>query len=264
MWGAYMPLGASLALLAGPHRHCMERAAMGLAHPVVAAGRAGRSAGLACCMACAGAAARCRGRASSGQLIGGTLRSRAAWLMAMAFAMYSGQWLAVVGFLPSIYAQAGLAGATGPARSRRLPPPSTSSATSPPGACWGAACRRWPCSVRAFWRWRAVPCWLFRRVPPTLQYVAILCFSMVGGLIPGYPVQPGCPAGAQCGYGVHHGGLDAAMVGAGPVRGSSAGGLGGRDSREAGNGRAGSPRPARRLASCWRCSCSVCRLRART
>ena len=38
-----------------------------------------------------------------------TLRAPGPWLVALAFAVYSGQWLAVVGFLPSIYAQAGLA-----------------------------------------------------------------------------------------------------------------------------------------------------------
>lgn len=36
-----------------------------------------------------------------------TLTSPGPWLVALTFAMYSGQWLAVIGFLPSIYAQAG-------------------------------------------------------------------------------------------------------------------------------------------------------------
>jgi cyanate permease len=41
-----------------------------------------------------------------------TLTAPGPWLVALCFAMYSGQWLAVVGFLPSIYTQAGLSGAT--------------------------------------------------------------------------------------------------------------------------------------------------------
>lgn len=41
-----------------------------------------------------------------------TLTASGPWLVALSFAMYSGQWLAVVGFLPSIYTQAGLAGVT--------------------------------------------------------------------------------------------------------------------------------------------------------
>ena len=41
-----------------------------------------------------------------------TLTAPGPWWVALCFAMYSGQWLAVVGFLPSIYTQAGLSGAT--------------------------------------------------------------------------------------------------------------------------------------------------------
>jgi cyanate permease len=40
-----------------------------------------------------------------------TLAAPGPWLVAMSFAMYSGQWLAVIGFLPSIYVQSGIAGA---------------------------------------------------------------------------------------------------------------------------------------------------------
>jgi MFS family permease len=39
-----------------------------------------------------------------------TLSAPGPWLIALAFAMYSGQWLAVIGFLPSIYVQSGIAG----------------------------------------------------------------------------------------------------------------------------------------------------------
>ena len=41
-----------------------------------------------------------------------TLTAAGPWWVALCFAMYSAQWLAVVGFLPSIYTQAGLTGAT--------------------------------------------------------------------------------------------------------------------------------------------------------
>jgi CP family cyanate transporter-like MFS transporter len=37
-----------------------------------------------------------------------TLGSRRPWLVALAFTVYSSQWIAVIGFLPSIYADAGL------------------------------------------------------------------------------------------------------------------------------------------------------------
>ena len=37
-----------------------------------------------------------------------TLRHRGPWQVALLFALYSSQWLAVIGFLPALYAQAGL------------------------------------------------------------------------------------------------------------------------------------------------------------
>ena len=40
-----------------------------------------------------------------------TLAAPGPWLVAVTFALYSGQWLAVIGFLPAIYTQAGVSGA---------------------------------------------------------------------------------------------------------------------------------------------------------
>ncbi len=54
---------------------------------------------------------RRRLRACSGRRACATRsRSRGPWRVAITFSMYSSQWLAVIGFLPSIYAQAGLSG----------------------------------------------------------------------------------------------------------------------------------------------------------
>jgi MFS transporter, CP family, cyanate transporter len=131
LWGAYMPTGATLALLAGP----WVLAAFGWRGWWL--GLSGLT--LAVCGAFAwvfwasirgnalraGAAdplANTLFPAASGQ--GATqanlpaqqttpawqitLGSRSPWLVALAFCMYSGQWLAVVGFMPVVYAQAGL------------------------------------------------------------------------------------------------------------------------------------------------------------
>lgn len=109
LWGAYMPFGTATALLVGPAfiawtgwpgwwwLLALLSLAMALvlraAVPAQADARA------------AGAAPAGRGR------IARTVRARGPWLVSLAFAAYSGQWLAVIGFLPTIYAQAGLPGA---------------------------------------------------------------------------------------------------------------------------------------------------------
>nr|WP_295525418.1 MFS transporter [uncultured Pseudacidovorax sp.] len=104
-WGAYMPLGVSLALLAGPvFLHVggwtgwwqgaalvSAMAMLGLVYAVPADG--GRAASVG-----AGWSAR----------LGMTLREPGAWLVAGAFCVYAAQWMAVIGFLPTIYASAGI------------------------------------------------------------------------------------------------------------------------------------------------------------
>lgn len=104
-WGAYMPVGTALALLVGPP----WIAALGW--PSWWWLGAALSATLALAVwtglpADPPAVARAPGdwRVRLGQ----TLRARGPWLLALAFAVYSAQWLSVVGFLPSIYAQAGI------------------------------------------------------------------------------------------------------------------------------------------------------------
>ncbi len=42
-----------------------------------------------------------------------TLRARGPWLAAIVFGLYASQWMAVIGFLPTVYAQAGWTGALG-------------------------------------------------------------------------------------------------------------------------------------------------------
>jgi MFS family permease len=105
LWGAYMPFGTAAALLLGPG-------------VIALTGWPGWWWLLACLsllmagvvFASVPADAGARGQSQAGALrrIARTLRARGVWLAALAFAVYSSQWLAVVGFLPTIYAQAGL------------------------------------------------------------------------------------------------------------------------------------------------------------
>jgi MFS family permease len=114
LWGAYMPLGTALALLCGPW--------------VMAAldwrgwwwGLAAISAGMALLAALRVPSDAARRRAASAlpasesqawlHRLRQTLAASGPWLVALTFAMYSGQWLAVIGFLPSVYDQAGVSG----------------------------------------------------------------------------------------------------------------------------------------------------------
>ena len=119
VWGAYMPLGASLALLAGPsvmHLGAPDwgwrawwwfLSALAVLLALLLVGRVPADPPKPPTSVQARQGAQ---QSHQRQLLSLTLRSRAVWLMALTFAMYSGQWLAVIGFLPSIYAQAGLPG----------------------------------------------------------------------------------------------------------------------------------------------------------
>ncbi|PBI85453.1 Major Facilitator Superfamily protein [Variovorax boronicumulans] len=108
LWGAYMPLGVALALLIGP-------ALIGWGGwadwwwtlSLVSAGAAlwvwlavprdrPRVVGASLQPASSGWASRLRE----------TVGARAPWLVALTFAVYSSQWMAVIGFLPAIYADA--------------------------------------------------------------------------------------------------------------------------------------------------------------
>jgi predicted MFS family arabinose efflux permease len=187
MWGAYMPLGASLALLAGPLVIAWAGPQwgwrilwwlLGVLAAVLALLLAWRV------PADLSVAAMPAAQPRNGQLIATTLRSRAVWLMALAFATYSGQWLAVVGFLPSIYAQAGVATSwAGPLTALAAAVNIVGNVAAgrllgrglPPLALLGAGFLVMTGGALLAFSGPAAP---------ALQYAAILGFSMVGGLVP--------------------------------------------------------------------------------
>jgi len=112
VWGAYMPLATASALLIGP----LWIGALGWRSWwwLLAAASAAMAWWLARAVpAAAPAAAAAPGVAQPrfGSRLLQTLGARGPWLAAASFAVYSGQWLAVIGFLPSIYTQAGVSGA---------------------------------------------------------------------------------------------------------------------------------------------------------
>jgi MFS transporter, CP family, cyanate transporter len=189
VWGAYMPLATTLALLLGP----LAVATLGwrwwwgglalvtglmallLARALPAEDPAG--------------AAR---RSPWAERLARTLKAPGPWLVALSFAMYSGQWLAVVGFLPVICAQLGLgAGATGVLSAGAAAVNMVGNVTA------GRLLQRgWP-AVRllriGFAVMAAAALLAFagagplpggEGTPPLVRYAAVLAFSMFGGLIP--------------------------------------------------------------------------------
>lgn len=147
-----------------------------------------------------------------------TLSSRGPWLVALTFAVYSAQWVAVIGFLPSIYAQAGFAvGATawltalaagvnivGNIASGRL----LSRGVRPQTLLYTGFCVMGVAAFVAFTSFGAAATATFTAASTTsttasaatsalsvpsdgvgllamVRYVAVLLFSMLGGVIPG-------------------------------------------------------------------------------
>ena len=185
LWGTYMPFGAALALLAGPawidtfgwRSWWWLLAGLSLAMALWLA--------RAVPQATVGTAAPPMPWL---QRLRQTLAARGPWLVALTFAVYAGQWLAVIGFLPTIYLQAGLSGAAtgaltalaaavnmaGNVVSGRL----LQAGTQPTRLLNIGFCTMGLAAVVAF---AAVDGWA---LPALLRYVAVLVFSLVGGLIP--------------------------------------------------------------------------------
>lgn len=189
-WSAYVPMGSAIALLAGPWviqwaGWKIWWAALGIlclsvsvaVHRIVppdtrhapplrpGAFRAGKDA------------------------VGGVLLAAGPWLLAASFMLYSAQWMGVLGFLPSVYSQAGLspelAGALtavvaavnilGNVASGRL-----LQAGWPPRRClqigflgMGVG------SALSYLEIHGAPF-----LPASARFVAIVCFSAAGGMIP--------------------------------------------------------------------------------
>ena len=107
LWGAYMPTGTALALWTGPA--WLEQARWPSWWLLFAAVSALMALVIAWRVPPDGPSTRSGPGALS--RLGGTLSAPGPWLVALMFGVYSSQWLAVIGFLPTIYAQSGQGGA---------------------------------------------------------------------------------------------------------------------------------------------------------
>lgn len=196
LWGAYMPLGTALALLCGP----MVIALAGwefwwwllagltllMTGGVLQRVPSDRQRKLATQLS-PGAVSGWWGRLRQ------TLRAPGPWLVALSFAVYSGQWLAVIGFLPTIYAQAGVAGALS-AVLTALVAGVNMVGNIASGRLLGRGVRPQRLlyigfgvmglgTLLAFFVWPLTP--QGEGLPSALRFLAVLLFSMLGGMIPG-------------------------------------------------------------------------------
>jgi MFS transporter, CP family, cyanate transporter len=193
LWGAYMPFGTAMALLLGPL--------------VIAA--TGWPQWWWLLAGCSGAMALWLWRAlppdprhfpRHGAVeahgwparLRHTLAAPGPWLVALSFAVYSSQWLAVIGFLPTMYAQAGLGTALAGAAT------ALAAAVNMSGnIASGRVLQRGgrpehllyvgftAMAIGGFLAF--APIWdaTDARVAAAVRYGAVLMFSAVGGLIPG-------------------------------------------------------------------------------
>jgi MFS transporter, CP family, cyanate transporter len=193
MWGAYMPFGTAVALLCGP----LVMAVVGWQGWWRLLGAV--SGGMALWLFLRLPPDRLHSHAepaTDGQgwlrRLRHTLGAPGPWLVALSFAVYSGQWLAVIGFLPSVYAGAGLAaGIAGAATafaalvnmggniaSGRL----LQRGIRPHHLLYVGFVTMGVTGILAF-----APIWnsVGTGLAAGARYTAVLMFSMVGGLIPG-------------------------------------------------------------------------------
>ena len=184
LWGAYMPLGTATALLLGPllidwlgwrawwWALAALTAAMALvvlrAVPVPATGP------------------RPATPLPWSQRLRHTLSAPGPWLLALTFACYSGQWLAVVGFLPTIYREAGFAAAlTGVLTAAAAAANMVGNIGSGRLLHRGVPAPRLLAIGFVTMALGAALAFAELGLPAWLRYAAVLAFSAVGGLIPG-------------------------------------------------------------------------------
>ncbi len=183
-WGAYMPVGTALALLAGvPLLAWMGwrwawvflgalsiGAAIGLIRGVPAARGAGSPPALPL---------------SLWPRLRRTLSAPGPWLVALAFLMYSGQWMAVIGFLPTIYTQAGYSGAVAGGLSA-LAAGINMTGNIGAGRCLSRGFQPGALLAAGYLAMGLGSVVAFAGTGhPVAQYLAVLVFSGLGGLIPG-------------------------------------------------------------------------------
>ncbi|QEA13685.1 MFS transporter [Comamonas flocculans] len=183
-WGAFMPLGTALALLAGPD--VMALIDWNGWWWLIAAISLAMAAWLA------RSVPPDPPRAATGdhgwpRRLRRTLGARGPWLVALSFAVYSAQWLSVIGFLPALYAASGWSGTLGAVLTAAV-----AAINMVGNIAAGRLLSRGVAPRRVLWAAfaaMAVGVFLAFATPteqaPVLRYGGALLFSCLGGMIPG-------------------------------------------------------------------------------
>lgn len=188
-WGTYMPTGSALALLLGP----WVIAGLNWSAWWWLLGTVAAFAWVAVwlCVPDVQPPAPTHNAASDAwpKRLALTLQSPGPWLVALTFAVYSSQWLAVVGFLPTVYAELGLAAGTAGVLSACVALANVSG-----NIMSGRLLQRgWPAqrllsigfACMTLGAVGAYAVWHGEGLPTSLRFACVVMFSAVGGLIPG-------------------------------------------------------------------------------
>ena len=181
VWGCYIPVGSTITLMGGAW--VLSMASWRVLWLILAAVTAAMAVVIWRFLPPDEAKAAA-GRSSAWGIIRLTLSTGSIWLVAFIFAMYAGQWVAVIGFLPTIYMLAGISGVYAGALTAIV------AGSNAIGCLYAGRLlhRGWAprtlvligfaamviSAVVAF----ATP------VPVWVQFGAVLVFSTVGGLVP--------------------------------------------------------------------------------
>lgn len=193
LWGAYMPLATALALLAGPPWIAAFgwRSWWWLLGAITAAAVIALARGVPASVDTVGAVGAVGASTASptpwAARLARTLGARGPWLVAVAFAMYSGQWLAVIGFLPTIYTAAGVSGAATGALSALVAAVNMAGNIAA-GRLLHRGVRQPRLLATGYVAMALAALLAFAggdgAAPAWLRYAALLAFSMLGGMIP--------------------------------------------------------------------------------
>ncbi len=183
IWGTYMPFATALALLGGPA--VIALAGWHALWWVLASISLGMAFWLWRVVPAMAPQPAVTANGWQGRLRH-TLSARGPWLVALCFAVYSSQWVSVIGFLPSIYAQAGVSGGM-TAWLTALAAAVNMIGNAASGKLLGAGIRpqRVLMAGYAVMALSALVAFVGLDLHPALRYSAVLVFSAVGGVIPG-------------------------------------------------------------------------------